>query len=217
MFVYNSRAFDRYDKDVISLAVLTDEQADWRPDHFEYGRWGGSTRLRFLPVKLLDYHGREADLERDANPFAQVVLAHLQALATRNDPAGRERYKLQLVKGLYHRGWTAEHVRQLFRLIDWIMDLPAELQRDFRERVFQWEEEQRMPYVTSIERLAKEEGRWETIQESIATSLHIRFGAPGKRLAAKVRKITDLDQLRALFQTILKAESLAEVRRKMGD
>jgi hypothetical protein len=86
---------------------------------------------------------------------------------------------------------------------------------------FQWEEEQRMPYVTSIERLAKEEGieqgRWENIQENIAISLQVRFGASGKRLTAKVRKITDLDQLRALFQTILKAESLAEVRRKLSD
>ena len=97
------------------------------------------------------------------------------------------------------------------------MDLPPELQRDFRERISQWEEEQRMPYVTSIERLAKEEGRWETIQENIATSLYIRFGAAGKRLAARVRKITDLDQLRALFQTILKADSLAEVRQKIAD
>src|SRR5260370_39694632 len=87
MFVYNIRAFDRYNKEVVSLAVLADEQPAWREDHFEYGRWGGRTRLDFLPVKLLDYRGREAALERDANPFAQVVLAHLQALATRQDPA----------------------------------------------------------------------------------------------------------------------------------
>lgn len=74
-----------------------------------------------------------------------------------------------------------------------------------------------MPYVTSIERLAKEEGRWETIQENIATSLQIRFGAAGKRLAAKVRKITGMEQLRALFQAILKAKSLAEVRQSIAD
>jgi hypothetical protein len=217
MFVYNIRAFDRYGKDVVSLAVLTDEQPDWHPDHFEYGRWGGSTRLGFLPVKLLDYRGREAVLERDNNPFAQVVLAHLNSLATKDDLDGRERYKLRLVKGLYQRGWTAEDVRQLFRLIDWIMDLPPELQRDFRERIFEWEEEQRMPYVTSIERLAREEARLETLQETIATTLKIRFGTPGKRLVARVRKISDLNQLQALFRTILKTDSLTEVRQKLTD
>jgi hypothetical protein len=148
--------------------------------------------------------------------LAQVVVAHLQALAQRDDPAARQRYKVRLVKGLYDRGWTAEDVRQLFRLIDWIMDLPPELQQEFRKEIAHWEEERRMPYVTSIERLAKEEGREEgraeQFQADIATSLEIKFGAPGKRLASKIRKISDLPELRELFETILKADSLAKVR-----
>ena len=155
-FIYNIRSFLRYNKAVVTLAVLTDEQPAWRPDYFEYGKWGGRTRIDFLPVKLLDHKGQEAALERDPNPFAQVVLAHLQALALSEDAPARKHYKVRLVKGLYDRGWTAEDVRQLFRLIDWLMDLPPELQQDFREELAQWEEEQRMPYVTSIERLARE-------------------------------------------------------------
>ena len=103
MFTYNTRAFDRYNKPVMSLAMLTDEQADWLPNHYEYGRWGGRTRLDFLPAKLLTYQGQEATLEHDPNPFAQVVLAHFQALTTRNDPVARKSYKVQLVKGLYDR------------------------------------------------------------------------------------------------------------------
>jgi len=90
-----------------------------------------------------------------------------------------------------------------------------------------------MPYLSSIERwgLEKgleqgleqglkqglkqglEEGRLEEIQHSIATSLQVKFGAPGKRLASKLRKINDLEQLRSLFQAILEAETLAEIRR----
>ena len=69
MFVYNVRAFDRYNRAVVSLAVLTDDQPAWREDHFEYGRWGGRTRLDFLPVKLLDFRGQESVLERDRNPL----------------------------------------------------------------------------------------------------------------------------------------------------
>lgn len=118
VFRYNIRSFERYNRPVVSLAVLTDEQETWRPDAFEYGRWNARTRIDFLPVKLLDYRGREADWQQDANPFAQVVLAHLQALESRDDPRGRQHYKVQLVKGLYERGWSAEDVRQLFRLID---------------------------------------------------------------------------------------------------
>lgn len=31
MYTYNYRIFDRYDRQVASLAVLSDEQADWQP------------------------------------------------------------------------------------------------------------------------------------------------------------------------------------------
>ena len=152
MFRYNTRAFDKYNRTVVSLAVLTDKRPDWRPDRFEYGDWGATTGIRFLTAKLLDWRGREAELDASANPFARVTLAHLQALATRQDPEGRRHYKLQLTKGLYQHGWTAEDVRQLFRVIDWILDLPSELQRGFQEELHAWEEEKRMPYITSVER-----------------------------------------------------------------
>jgi len=44
---------------------------------------------------------------------------------------------VQDVKGLYQRGWTPEDVRQLFRVIDWLLDLPAELEDRFQEELFQ--------------------------------------------------------------------------------
>jgi hypothetical protein len=218
-FIYNIRSFQRYNKAVVTLVVLTDEQATWRPNHFEYGRWGGRTRIDFLPVKLLDHKGQEAALQRDANPFAQIVLAHLHALAMRADAPARKRCKVQLVKGLYDQGWSPEDVRQLFRLIDWLMDLPPELQQDFRDEIAHWEEERHMPYVTSVDRLAIAEGmakeRLEELQENIATLLESRFGTPGKRLTSRVRKINDLAQLRSIFQAIIKADSVAEARQAL--
>jgi hypothetical protein len=73
------------------------------------------------------------------NPVAQVVLAHLEAQATRSAPEGRRDSKVRLVKGLYDRGWSAVDVRQLFRLIDWLMELPAELQDGFRQELHKFE------------------------------------------------------------------------------
>lgn len=101
MFRYNTRAFDRYNRTVVSLAVLTDERSDWRPERFEYGAWGAATGIRFLTAKLLDWRDREGELEGSENPFAAVVLAHLKALATRQDLADRQRAKIRLVKRLY--------------------------------------------------------------------------------------------------------------------
>jgi hypothetical protein len=55
MHVYNYRIFDRYDHEVISLAILADDDPDWRPGRFGYERWGFRTGTEFPHPKLLDY------------------------------------------------------------------------------------------------------------------------------------------------------------------
>jgi hypothetical protein len=60
MYVYHYRLFDRYRRDVVSLAVLTDAQGGFRPSGYERERWGCSLRFRFPMVKLLDWRDRAA-------------------------------------------------------------------------------------------------------------------------------------------------------------
>ncbi|MHB1560738.1 MAG: hypothetical protein ACYC61_25065 [Isosphaeraceae bacterium] len=124
MLVYNHRIFDRYDHEVVSLAILANDDPRWRPDRYEYGRWGFRATIAFPVVKLLDHAGQYEKLESDPNPFAVVVLAHLKAMETRRSPAERQVWKVRLVKGLYNRGMGPEDLRRLFRFIDWIMELP---------------------------------------------------------------------------------------------
>jgi len=99
---------------VVSLAILGDEDPNWRPSRFEHGRWGCRAGIEFPVFKLLDYAVHEQVLEADPNPFALLVLAHLKTLQTRRDPAAREGWKVRLVRGLYGRGLGAEDVRRLF-------------------------------------------------------------------------------------------------------
>jgi hypothetical protein len=65
MHVYNYRIFARYDKEVISLTILADDDPDSRPSRFGYGRWGFRTGTEFAPVKLLDYAVHWEALEAD--------------------------------------------------------------------------------------------------------------------------------------------------------
>ncbi len=51
MYRYHYRLSDRYpDKDIVSLAILTDTRASFRPQHYERARWG--CRVRYWMVTL---------------------------------------------------------------------------------------------------------------------------------------------------------------------
>jgi len=86
-------------------------------------------------VKLLDFVAHEAMLEASTNPFAQVVLAHLKARETHGDPANRHNWKVRLVRNICDRGFSPKDVRELFRLIDWLMILPPALAGVFRQEL----------------------------------------------------------------------------------
>ncbi len=68
---------------------------------------------------------------------------------------------------LYRRDWDRQQVINLFKVIDWMMRLPADLSCQFRQDLETLEKESRMPYVTSIEQLAAEEGFHKGMQQGV--------------------------------------------------
>jgi len=213
MFVYHYRIFDRFHQFGVSLAVLCDANPGWRPSRFEYNVLGCSGSFEFLVAKVLDYRGRESELEQDANPFAAVVLAQLVFLDTRQMPEERKVQKLALIKGLYRRGLEAKQIRQLFFLIDWMLSLPEDLDKGFWADLQHFEEERRMPYVSSVERLGIEKGRFETLFEVIPAFLETKFGKEGKQLMPEIRAIKDAGQLQKLFRALKTAKNLDSVHK----
>jgi hypothetical protein len=208
MYIYNYRIFDRYNKPVASIAVLADEDDKWRPTEHYAEQFGCESILRFPTVKLLDFAGREDELEASLNPFAKVVLAHLKACETKNDVHARHTWKLRLIRGLYERGFGAKDVRELFRLIDWLMELPPPLSDVFKQEVNEIQEEKRMPYVTSIERL----GRCDGMREGIEIMLEKQFGEEGLALMPEIRAIYEEDKLREIMRSLKTACSVEDVR-----
>jgi len=177
MFVYFYRIFERFARRIISLAVLSDEHRNWRPDEFRSELFGTGVRLKFRTVKLLDYAADWDALIADPNPFAVVVMAHLKAMETRNAPGRRYRWKLELIKGLYERGYDTEDVRQLMRFIDWVMQLPEELEQKLETDLEKYEEDRKMEYISSFERRAMERGEQKGLQQGLqqaAASVAVR-------------------------------------------
>jgi len=214
MFIYFYRLYDRYTREVVSLAVLGDERATWRPTTYATERWGCSLRFSYPIARLADYRARRAELEASDNPFATVVLAHLAAQDTRGDAAQRRQVKLALTRRLYERGYSRERILSLFRFIDWLLALPAEQETLFWRDVQDYEEERTMPYVTSVERIGlarglargREEGREEGLREALRRIARARFPmapeAMGQRIAEADRATLDqmLDRI-SIIQT----------------
>jgi hypothetical protein len=214
MYTYNYRLFDRHKKRVISLAVLADEQANWRPSSYSYQLGGCRVSLEFPVAKLLDYEQGWEILEQTTNPFGVIVMAHLKTKATQRNPENRLQWKLSLVRRLYERGYSRQDIQELFRFIDWIMVLPKELALSFKTEVRSYEEANRMRYVTSIERLAKQEGVEEGIlqnaRESIIAVLETRFGEVPSSIAEVVNIIEEPSVLKTLLKSAIAIPSTAE-------
>ena len=147
-------------------------------------------------------------------------MAHLQTQATRHKPNERYAAKLTLARLLYRRGYNRQEVLELFRFIDWVMALPQTLAQQFKMEITRLEERDNMPYVTSVERIAREEGLQQGVQQglqqgvqqglrsAIRDTLEVRFGPASAHLTIHLEQITDIDRLSYLHKLALTAPSL---------
>ena len=213
MFVYNYRLYDRYARPVVSLAVLG-EPYPAEYGEFGYERWGCRMGLRFPVVSLAAYRGRWAELEASANPFAVVTQAHLQAQETAGAVSARYAAKLTLVRSLYRRGYSRQDILELFRFVDWVLALPEVLEQQLWTEMQQFEEEKRMRYVSSFERIAQKRGLEKGIGQGQTKLLNMllrqRFGALPDWAQARLRQ-AERAQLEIWALRVLEAESLEEV------
>jgi hypothetical protein len=236
MFDYNTAVWKLYRQAVVGLAVLCDEAPDWRPTSFAYGHWGCQTEIRFRIAKLLDLQGKEASLEKDHSPIAMIVLAHLKAIATRHDPLERRESKFHLVKTLLRSKLPKESIRELIRLVDWMLTLPEDLDEAFRSDVHRFEEENKMEFISIFERagykrghdrgmeegmqkgiekgveIGEEKGRRLGLLDAIEIELGAKFGASGLKCLKKVRGLHDLDDLRQFAKFLKDAATIREIR-----
>ena len=216
MFTYNYRLRNRYNRPVVSLAVLADERPNWRPTGFNSELWGCQVNFRFPVVKLLDYDQDWASLEEELNPFATVVMAHLKALETKDQQVQRKEWKFNLTRRLYEKGYDRQDILNLFQFIDWVMALPDEFEDEFEQELEQelerYEREMQMPYVTRIERKAEQRGLIEGLVLGIETGLELKFGSEGLQLLPEIAQISNVETLKAIQTGIKQVSSLDELR-----
>ncbi|MFM7715223.1 MAG: hypothetical protein ACKO7A_21690, partial [Microcystis sp.] len=228
MYIYNYRAFDLYQKPVISLAILGDERVNWRPDSYNYTIAGCEVSLKFPTVKLLDYEESWSELEASSNPFAIIVMAHLKTKATTGKLPEREQWKWRLIRGLYEKEFEREQIIKLFEIIDNMMTLSTELQSSLESKIKQFEEERTMPLMSNMElrgiergkeigkeigeEIGKEIGALENARNYIKTVLKTRLGDIPIDIEQAVDKISVLSILDELLKLALTVNSFDELQ-----
>jgi hypothetical protein len=218
MYVYNYRIFDRYGRDVVSLAVLTDAVESFRPSKYERVYWGFGIKFWFPVVKLIDYRERWEELERSKNPFAVIVMACLKELETRGKVDERLFWKITLVKRLYEKGYRKEDILLLYKFIDWLVSLPEELTEKFHEEIKKYEEVKKMPYITTAERIGIKKGIQQGLimeaQEMVLLAIEAKLGYVPEEVAKKVKEVFDREKLKEALKEIIKASDLEQVFKK---
>lgn len=176
--------------------------------------WGCDVLFRFPTVKLLDYESQWDDLEANRNPFAIVTMAHLKTKATRKDFQSRKDWKFRLTRMLYENRYERQDIINLYRFLDWILELPDNLKQAFHNELAQYEQEKQMPYVTSIERMGIERGRKEGRQEGerslILRQLTRRVGDVPESLTDRIQ-VLSIEQLETLAEDLLDFQGLEDL------
>jgi hypothetical protein len=86
------------------------------------------------------------------------------------------------------------------------MVLPPEMTKSFHQRIEELEQESKMKYVTSIERLGRQEGQ----QEVILAQIEEKFGPPDAPIRRRIEKASR-EEILAWAKKILTASSQDEV------
>ncbi len=93
--------------------------------------------------------------------------AHLLTQQTKGDDRQRLVAKWRLAKLLYERNWDKQRIIDLFSVIDWMMQVPKDLQNQLWQDIEQLERNQTMPYITSVERIGIEKGMQQGMRQGM--------------------------------------------------
>lgn len=230
MYHYYTRIQSRYpDHDILQFAIITQGKnpRKIRRLTYSYAPLNGNflNLVYSTPViHLQDWAGQEDRLRAiDAsNPFALILLTELQATATQQHAKLRLKHKIELVRTLYQSNYTDTEIRQLFLFIDSTIRLQADQEPDFTHAIETIEKEQKVAYISSVERVWKK--KWEEkglqkgrqtglqqgLQQGLSAQLQQRFGPLHASTEQRLQQAS-VTELQTWMLRILKAESLQDI------
>lgn len=86
-------------------------------------------------------------------------------------------------------------------MVNWSIKLPKELELRYKAKIHQLEEEKKVSYITSIERLSKEEGLQQGLHQGREEGRQLNAIAIAKKRIAKGRSIQYIQDLTNLSES----------------
>lgn len=201
MFRYFYRIYDKHNREVYAIALLTDAKRSKATDHFHYEFFRTKVDYKYNVYSF--YNQSIEKLEDSPNPFAAAVIASIYASKTKLDAQKRYTFKRKLMiqilqKTSTQQEYTRTYLSALFHFIDNILqvsdDLTTKLKDDIipylgKEAAQQMQVDKRNQSQTLAEIIDElEEKGKQKATRSFAKEL-IRDDFPNERIA----KLTKLD------------------------
>lgn len=209
MFIYFYRIYDKFTREILSIAVFSDPEEGYKPERFKYEFFGCELTFRYRTYKILEQDDEE--LEASDNPFALVVLAAKRNLESRKDEEKRFGFKRELARLMMRKGYSREEKLHVFRFLDGILAL-TDLDK---ERIIYNElmskEVKEVAYLTNFERLAM----LRDARELVIDALEEKFGVVPEGFQTKLQEIQDREVLRGLLRQTIRASSIEEFKKSL--
>jgi len=123
-------------RDVISLAILTDNNPNWMPNSHTFELAGCKHEFTFPVFKIILCKDPEKIYEQTGNLFALVVAATQLALKTGENPEKRSDQRLKLLAYLYRKGIPRAVAIDFYRALWWLTRFPKkEMELNFQRKM----------------------------------------------------------------------------------
>ena len=145
-----------------SLAILTDQNREWKPERFEYNFFQTELVYNYRTYKILEQD--EAVLKKSKKPFALAVLASLYTMRSKRSQDKRFKFKIDLTEMLLKRNYSQARIDTVFQFVHAILRLSDEMKQDlFMEEVHKMAtaNKKRLKPITDFEEAVLRKGKQE--------------------------------------------------------
>ena len=130
MYIYFSRAYDKYDVAIVALALFVGEKTPPSHDYFEENNFG--TRVTYGYNVYVVGEQDEQTLLKNDNNFALFILANLYTIQTKDDMQRRLELKKKMHELALERDISLESLNSLLTFVFEIMTLPVDEAKDYK-------------------------------------------------------------------------------------